>query len=73
MYFYSRNNFISDFFILFIVIFIFSISFSQEEPIHDILHLLRIRSLISNENLIFLAWSICICCNRSFYTKVAIF
>ena len=28
---------------------IFSISFSQEEPIHDFLHLLRIRSLRSNQ------------------------
>ena len=41
---YSQNNFI--FFLLFIDYSIFSISFSQEEPIPDfVLHLLRIRSL----------------------------
>ena len=47
MYFYSRNNFINDFFsIVYCYIYsIFSISFSQEEPIHDSLHLLRMRSL----------------------------
>ena len=37
MYFYSRNNFVNDFFLLLIVIIysIFYISFSQEEQIHD--------------------------------------
>ena len=51
MYFYSRNNFINCFSIVYcyIVYFlllysIFSISFIQEEPIHNFLHLNRIRS-----------------------------
>ena len=44
MYFYSRNNFINDFF-FFLLYSIFSISFRQEEQIHDFFHLLRIRSV----------------------------
>ena len=46
MYLYSRNNFINDFFLYCLLLYsIFSISFSQEEQIHDFLHLLRLRSL----------------------------
>ena len=46
MYFYSRNNFINDFFYCLLLYSIISISFSQEEQTHDFSHLLRIRSLI---------------------------
>ena len=56
MYFYSRNNFINDFFSIvncYIVYFIFYISFSQEEQIHDFLHLLCIRSLMVGDGRIF--------------------
>ena len=46
MYFYSRINFINDFFFYCLLLYsIFSISFSQEEQIQDFLHLLRISPL----------------------------
>ena len=47
MYFYSRINFINDFFKYCLLLYsIFSIRFSQEEQIHNFLHLLRISPLI---------------------------
>ena len=50
MYFYSRINFINDFFFYCLLLYsIFSISFSQEEQILDFLYLLRIRSLNPSE------------------------
>ena len=48
MYYYSRINFINDFFFYCLLLYsIFSISFRQEEQIHDFLHLLRITPLNS--------------------------